>query len=848
MAQEIAKTQGEPKVEELYRELVETAFDLVYSHDLDGNFVSVSESTARLVGYSQDEILRMNISHLVVPEDLEVAREMIAKKLRGSAITSYEMGVVVRNGQVRSFEITSCPIFESGKIVGIQGIGREITERNKAEKRREVFSTLGQRLSSARKPEEAARVLSEVTGTLFDWDFFLLELYDPEKDEIEPILTIDTVEGQRIDFTAESPSAEPSPRERRILENGPELILRKVPVEFSTEATALGNMNRASASLLYAQIRDGTSVCGLLSIQSYKLGAYCSNDLQVLQALAEFCGEALVRIRAQEELRQSEEKYRAIFEHAIAGFSQTSVAGRFLAANPALARILGYLSSEDLIEKVTDIGKQVYVDPNLRSEFLNLIQRDGMIRGREFQAYRKDGTTTWVSISATVVRDEAGGVAYIQAVFEDIMERKSAETEIEHLRTQLLHIQRLESIGQLASGVAHDFNNLLTIIHGYTSLLQMKDPLPISVEECLSRISEASQRGAELTRHLLNFGRKQARNIKRLDLNTFVKKVLPVLKRVIPESIGIELESHAHSVLLDADAGMLETVIVNLATNARDAMPDGGKIVFQIKIREIDEAYAQRNRESSVGSHACLIVKDTGRGMDSTTMNRVFEPFFTTKDVGKGTGLGLSAAYGIVKQHKGWIEIESVKGTGTTFQVYFPAAVETAEEPNFDSLPISNSFNGSEIVLLVEDDTSLRRLTGQVLRSFGYCVIEARTGKEALELWPKHSRDVDLLFTDIVMPDGISGGELAVRLKNEKPKLRVIFTTGYNPKSSDSVFLFKEGINFIEKPYRSEALGKIVRRALDCERSENEFRVIEESGSKSGDRKGAGVERFPPSS
>lgn len=823
---------GHSNLEERYRELVETAFDLVYSHDLQGRFVAVSSSGAQLIGYSPEEILQMNVSQLVASDDLERAREMTAKKLQGLPVTAYELGIVAKNGQVRVLEITSKPIFESGKIVGIHGVGRDITARKNAEKRRTVFSTLGQRLSSARKPEEAARVLSEVTGSLFEWDLFMIELYFEGRDEIEPILTIDTVEGRRIDFSGEVPPSRPSTLERRILDNGPELILRKAPVEFSNDSRAIGNTACPSASLLFAQIRNGTSVCGLLSIQSYTLEAYSPVDLEVLQALAEFCGEALVRIRAQEELRQSEEKYRAIFEHAILGIFQMSLEGRFLAANPALARMLGYASSEDLIEKVTDIGKQVCVDPNLCNEFVELIHRGGLIRGREIQVYRSDGTITWVSFSATAVRDETGEIAYIQAVMEDIMERKRAETEIEHLRAQILHIQGLESIGQLAAGVAHDFNNLLTIIQGYTSLLRMKDPPGISVTDCLQRISEASQRGAELTRHLLSFGRKQPRNIQRLDLNALVGSVLPVLKRVIPENVDIELESHVTPALLDADSRMLETVIVNLATNARDAMPSGGKITFQIRTQEIDETYAQRNRESSVGFHICLIVTDSGEGMDSTTIYRVFEPFFTTKDVGKGTGLGLSAAYGIVKQHKGWIEIESVRGTGTTFKVFFPAIKEDAEKSNSDEPQISQLLSGSETILLVEDDPSLRGLTGRILRSFGYCVIEARTGKEALGLWPRHSREVDLLFTDIVMPDGVSGGELAVRLKKEKPSLRIVFTTGYNPRTSDSVLLFKEGVNFIEKPYRSDSLGRIVRRALDSECSENDFRVGENGSGR----------------
>ncbi|MDA1275201.1 MAG: PAS domain S-box protein [Verrucomicrobia bacterium] len=820
----VQEAEHSHKIEKQYRELVETAFDLVYTHDLNGQMLSVSPSGARSVGYSPAEIIGMNISQLVAPDQLERAREMIAEKVRGTPLTSYELRLVTKNGQTRLFELISKPILEGGKIAGVRGIGRDISQRERAEKRREIFATLGQRLSSAKSPKEAAHALSEITASLFDWDVFLLELYSAERDEIDSILTIDTIDGKRIDYSKEVPLSKPSLRERRILENGPELILRDDPVAFSSEAKAIGNTRRPSASLLFAQIRSGAAPCGLLSIQSYKLKAYLPEDLQVLQALAEFCGEALVRMRAQEELRRSEERYRAVFEHAVVGICQTSLDGGLFAANPALARILGYASADTLVREVSDRGAQTYVDNETRSKFLEKLQRGEVIRGQEVQFYRRDQSIIWVGVSAAAVRDDTGRIAYIQAVIEDIMDRKRAEEEIERLRSQLLHIQKLESVGQLAAGVAHDFNNILTIIQGYASLLFTRDHFKISTDECLDNILKASERGASLTRHLLSFSRRQARTLQRLDLNAVLERFVPVLRRTIPETIAIRLESRSPTAILDADAGMLETIVMNLATNARDAMPNGGALLFRIESREIDATYSLRNREAAEGIHICLSVIDSGTGMDAAIRARIFEPFFTTKDVGQGTGLGLSAVYGIVKQHRGWIEVESTEGAGTTFIVFLPAASGPSPEKNRAETESVESFSGTETLLLVEDDYSLRGLTRKVLQSFGYRVIEARSGKEALAIWPKHSEDVALLLTDIVMPEGVSGGELAVRLKSAKPGLRVIFTTGYNPRASDSYFVFKEGINFIEKPYRSEVLGRIVRKALDSDCSVNEFR------------------------
>jgi two-component system, cell cycle sensor histidine kinase and response regulator CckA len=704
------------------------------------------------------------------------------------------------------------------------------------DERHKVFTTLGRRLSSARHPLEAARVLSDITRNLFAWDVFLLELYSAETDQVDPILIMDTVDGCLVVFDDQKPS-KPSSLERRILEGGPELVLRKPPVTFSDGTRAIGDTSRPSASLMFAQIRDEMGVCGLISVQRYDVDAYGQVDLETLQALAEFCGEALVRIRAQEELRQSEERFRAIFEHAVVGISQTSVEGRFLTANLELARMLGYSSAKELIGAIHSIREQVYVDGDLRAGFLKQIAQDGLVRGFEMEARRSDGSTTWIAVSARAVRDADHQIVYIQSVVEEIAARKRAESELERLRSQLLHIQRLESVGQLAAGVAHDFNNILTIIQGYTSLLQGSDE-NLDKADCLERIADASRRAANLTRHLLSFSRRQARDLQEVDLIQLLEGLIPVLQRTIPENIAIRVEKETSDAILHADPAMLETVIVNLTTNARDAMPSGGTLLFRCERRMIDGDYARLNREASEGDHICLSVVDSGSGMEVRTMQRVFEPFFTTKDVGKGTGLGLSAAYGIVKQHKGWIEVESVKGCGTTFTVFLPAAGKIALPSEEPPPGMAAALEGTETVLLVEDDASLRSLTSKVLRGGGYSVIEASTGSEALKVWPKYGTEIALLLTDIVMPEGVSGCELALRLKGLSDDLRVVFSTGYNPKANDSYFLFKEGINFIEKPYRAEALLSVVRTALDCEASRNEFRPEAEAS-------GVGSERSP---
>ncbi|MEY2427350.1 MAG: two-component system, cell cycle sensor histidine kinase and response regulator CckA [Verrucomicrobiota bacterium] len=387
-------------------------------------------------------------------------------------------------------------------------------------------------------------------------------------------------------------------------------------------------------------------------------------------------------------------------------------------------------------------------------------------------------------------------------------------TEMLNLEAQFRHSQKLESIGQLAAGVAHDFNNILTVIQGYSDCLLARCNGDKTTHSALKQISNAAQRAAGLTRQLLMFSRKQLIQPKILDLNAVLQNLSNMLPRLLGEDVLLETHYAANVVRTEADTGMVEQVIMNLAVNARDAMPKGGTLSIGTSCADIDHDYASQRPDSREGRFACLTVTDTGCGMDPKTLERIFEPFFTTKEVGKGTGLGLATVYGIVKQHQGWVEVSSEVGVGTTFKVFFPGVAgsdEVAVEPSGTTEAVRG---GKETILLVEDEPVLRELVREVLGGYDYNVIEASSGVEALRVWDEHDGKVDLLLTDMVMPEGLTGSELAAQLKKRKPELKVIFTSGYSPDVLGRDFGNGDTL-FLSKPYLPPQLAQLVRQSLD---------------------------------
>ena len=450
------------------------------------------------------------------------------------------------------------------------------------------------------------------------------------------------------------------------------------------------------------------------------------------------------------------------------------------------------------------------VHPDDRSQILTAVA-EALKRGDAYDLEHRillpSGEERYVRERGEVVKDTTGRPVQIRGIVMDITERRQ-------LGEQLRQSQKMEAIGQLAGGVAHDFNNILTVIHGHASLLLVDKSVTKNAARSAQQIAQAAERAAGLTRQLLTFSRRQVMQPRRLDLNEVVSNMTMMLGRILGEDIALQLNYWPEPAFVKADSSMIEQVLLNLVVNARDAMPKGGKLSIKIGFSKPGSHHLAFGSEPRAGEYACLNVTDTGCGIAPETLRHIFEPFFTTKEVGKGTGLGLATVYGIVNQHQGWIEVDSEIGKGSTFRVFLPMAKETT--PAQDAKMAHRAIRGgTETILVVEDEIAVRELVSSVLGGHGYNILEAETGVKALDIWQRNKKKIDLLLTDLVMPDHLNGRELAEKLCAEKPKLKVIFTSGYSADVVGKDFVLQRSLHYLQKPYDPQKLALTVRDCLD---------------------------------
>ncbi|MEK7678297.1 MAG: ATP-binding protein [Verrucomicrobiota bacterium] len=492
----------------------------------------------------------------------------------------------------------------------------------------------------------------------------------------------------------------------------------------------------------------------------------------------------------------------------------------YVFASPSVAKLYGYSPEEFITQPLERIMSPESFQNALRAfEEEMALEASGTADPRrtrviESLEYRKDGSTVWIENTLSFIRDADSKAVQTLCVAKDITERKQAEETRARLEAQLRQSQKMEAVGQLAGGVAHDFNNLLTVIIGNANLLASESDLGLEMPELVRQITTAADRAANLTRQLLTFSRRQVMQVRPLNLNEVLSNISKMLHRLLGEHIALQCNYAPDLPHIEADAGMLEQVVVNLAVNARDAMPKGGCLVLSTQTEVLGPEEARHSPEACPGQFVLLTVADTGCGMDPTTLARIFEPFFTTKDVGKGTGLGLATVYGIVKQHNGWIEVASQLERGTTFKVFLPAAATAGQRPTPASAQ-PTTRGGHETILVVEDEAAVRQVAVMCLRRLGYQVLEAGNGVEALRLWEGRQRRIDLLLTDMVMPEGLSGLDLAERLRLDQPELRVILCTGYSLELSLRGQPIQPGLVHLAKPFNTRQLAESVRRCLD---------------------------------
>ena len=511
------------------------------------------------------------------------------------------------------------------------------------------------------------------------------------------------------------------------------------------------------------------------------------------------------RKRTEEALRLSEASFRSVVENAPYGIYRISLAGQLLQANPALQKMLGYSTQEDLLQ--ASLATDVY---RYAGEYERMLQRFGDAEGfqdLEVEWKRKDSTPITVRCRGRRVKDQDSVPAYLEFFAEDISERRVLER-------QLRMAQKMEAVGRLSGGIAHDFNNLLGVIIGYAQVIRKKlgkdNPLSEHVEE----VEKAGQRAASLTKQLLAFSRQQVLTPTVLDLNAIVTDMHKMLPRLLGEDIEVTTTLAEDLGRVKVDQGQVEQVIMNLAVNARDAMPEGGQLKIETANARLDESFTRRHPGSVVGRYVMLSVTDSGIGMSPETQAQIFEPFFTTKERGQGTGLGLATVYGVVKQSDGYITVDSAPGKGASFKIYLPRTEETVVA-TASHVPREQIIAGSETILLVEDAEALRKLTQSFLEESGFRVLSAPDGEKAFQLAVQNPEPIHLLLTDVVMP-GMNGRLLAEKLAPRQPGMKVIYMSGYTDAFISGHGVLKPGTCLIHKPFTEETLITKVREVLDA--------------------------------
>jgi PAS domain S-box-containing protein len=543
----------------------------------------------------------------------------------------------------------------------------------------------------------------------------------------------------------------------------------------------------------------GQEVCGVMTFFSCRKLKKDEQLLGIMGELGKQIGQFIARKQDEEALRATTQTLQALVQAAPVGINIIDLEGEVRLWNPAAERILGWTEAETL-------GRPLPWPDPVATGGLATAAAGRSFHGRSSTCRRKDGALIEMSLSAAPLRNSQDTVFGTVIMLMDLTEQKQLE---ERLR----QAQKMEAVGQLAGGVAHDFNNLLTVITGYTEIL-LGNLKPVDqVLEFLRQIKQAGDRAAALTRQLLAFGRKQTLQIQVLDLNALVHNLEKMLRRLIGEDIEIVIEPDPLLGKVKVDPVQIEQVLLNLAVNARDAMPQGGTLTITTANVALDEAWGQSRPEVVPGPYVQLTVRDTGCGMNNEVKARIFEPFFTTKEVGKGTGLGLATVYGIVKQSGGHIEVDSKPGHGATFRIYLPRPEEAdsrfPEEESTGELP-----GGKETVLLVEDEAHVRKFLRHSLQLNGYTVLEAASGTEALKVCAEHKGEIALLVTDVIMPQ-LNGRQLAEQAATLQQDLRVLYISGYTDHVLDDHGVLAPGIAFLQKPVTPKALAEKVREMLD---------------------------------
>lgn len=754
------------RIEARYRSIFENATAGIYQTTKEGKFIIANPAFVRMLGYNSFEELTDSITDIttqlyVDPEDRKKIMDMLDS---GLEVKDYETQFYKKDGSKIWVSINMHPVYdEEGNLLYYQGIDEDITERKNAQmmlkEEKEKFSIL-----TENAPFGMALIDANETYLYINPKFKEMFGYD----------------------LADIPD-----RDTWFKKAYPDEDYRNKAISFWKEEIETFKVGESTSKRFIITCKDGSKK--IVDI------------IPVILASGLFL-MAFVDITEKEKM---EVNYRSIFENASEGIAQTTLDGKFIVANPALLKLLGYDSFEDLTSSIKDITSQLYVNPQDRERMLQIIKNGKDVKGYEAQLYRKDGKKVWVSESMSAVYDEKGKIMYLQAIVEDITDKKKKEEELARLRQQYTHAQKMEAIGTLTGGIAHDFNNFLTAIMGYATLSEMKINKDFHIKTYIDQIQKVAKNMADLVKNLLAFSRKQPINLMPLDINTEIKETRKLLKRLLTENIDLTILTSDKNPIVMADKTQLSQILFNMATNARDAMPDGGRFTIKIDTTTIDEDFIKIQGFGKKGNYAHISISDTGIGMDRDILDKIFDPFFTTKEPGKGTGLGLASVYGIVKQHKGYITVESSPGSGTTFNIYLPL-VDIA--PKEDTKQKVVFHRGTGTILIGEDDENVRVFLKDILEHHGYRTIIAKDGEELIDKF-KNNKDMDMVITDFIMPKK-SGAHAYKEIRAINDNIRFIFISGYDRDMLSKIPSDDKKVRFISKPVSAEILIQTVEELI----------------------------------
>jgi PAS domain S-box-containing protein len=795
--------------EERYRRIFETASDgIVLLEKRRGNITHANPAAEKMLGYSKEECIGKNLQDIGVSLDMCDFSTIMQTLSKNGTINYDDVQVKTKSGQdiytdiymVDRARLAQCTIRDvterQQKDKNIQRLNRVLLARSESSKA----------MMSARDEEwylnEVCRIIVEDCGHALVWIGFA------EKDEGKTIrpaahFGIDRGYLDTIHITWADSERGQGPAGTAIRTTKPSIV-RDISGDIAFELWREDAVKRGYAAIISVPLLTGGKAFGSLNIYSRHRDPFSEDEVRLLNDLAEDLSYGITAIRlrtAQAEmesaLRKSERKYKSLVETTIDGVYQSDSEGFFTFINQAGAEIFGYGAPDEMMSKAVI---DYWVDPGERIKFVTELKNKKTQKSYPLRAKKKDGVEIQLEMSSHIIEDDLGRFTGIEGILRDVTERKKLEA-------QLRHSQKMEAVGTLAGGIAHDFNNILNVIIGYGLMVLDSLKADSPSKKHMNEVLTAADRAANLTKRLLGFSRKQVFEVKLIDINEVILNLQKMLVRIISESIDFKVILANKPLIVLADAGQIELVLINLVTNAKDAMQESGRLTISSGFEDVDDEHVVLYGYGKPGRYALITVSDTGHGMDGETQKKIFEPFFTTKGIGEGTGLGLAISYGIIKQHDGYIKVSSEPGQGTIFKIYLPLRIEAASPVKKMEVAFAVK-GGNETVLVAEDDASLRSLTSIVLESFGYNVVLAVDGEDAITKFMENKEQISLVLLDTIMPKK-NGKEVSDTIKEVIPRIKMLFTSGY------SMDMTEFGFDFIQKPFLPKDLLLKVREVLD---------------------------------